>query len=154
MSPDIYHEKWIETMGEWLSENEKNVEGKYYVLRLKNNKRATLSIGIWMIRNTLIKRLLIRLAWFYKYPYSLEALIRRIELLDDKVFYVAPYDVVEVIAYVPWKKVLRKDEVKIEKLDDIFRLLDEISRYFPDEARKDLDILIKNLRSYESYVEY
>jgi hypothetical protein len=141
-------------MGEWLSENEKNTEGKYYVLRLKNNKRATLNIGLWTIRNTLIKRLMIRLAWFYKYPNSLEALIRRIEVLDDKVFYVSPYDVVEVIAYVPWKKILRKDEVNINNLDDVFRLIEDISKYFPDEAKKDLDILIKNLRSYESYVEY
>ena len=151
---DLYHEKWIETMSKWLSENEKNTEGRYFVLRLKNNKRATLNIGLWMIRNTLIKRLMIRLAWYYNYPYSLDAIIRRIEVLDDRIFYVAPYDVVEIIAYVPWKKILRKDEVKIDNLDDVFKLIDNISRYFSDEARKDLDILIKNLRSYESYVEY
>jgi len=154
MSPDIYHDKFIETMAEWIGSKENRVEGKYYVLKLRDNKRATLNIGIWTIERDLVKRLLIRLAWFYKYPYSLEAEVRRIEILNDEVFYVSPYDVVEVIAYVPWKKILKRNEIIIEKPDDVFRFLDELSKYFPDEARKDLDILLKNLRSYESYVEY
>jgi len=152
---DLYHEKFIETMAEWINEKERNVERRYYVLRLRDGaKRATLNIGVWTIKKDLVKRLLIRLAWFYKYPYSLEAEVRRVEMLNDKVFYVIPGDVVKVLAYVPWKKMLRKDEVKIEKPDDVFRLLDEISRYFPDDARNDLKRITKNLEKYESYVEY
>ena len=154
MKTDLYHDKWIETMSEWISENEKNVEHKYYVLKLRDNKRATLNIGVWTVRNSLVKRLLVRLAWFYKYPYSLEAEVRRVEMLDDKVFYVAPYDIVNVIAYVPWKKMLRRDEIDINSPNSVFKLIEDISKYFPDEARKDLDILLKNLKSYESYVEY
>ena len=154
MSPDIYHDKFIETMQEWISEKEKNIERKYHVLKLRNDKRATLNIGVWTIKRDLVKRLLIRLAWFYKYPYSLEAEVRRVEMLNDKVFYVIPGDVVKVLAYVPWKKMLRKDEVKIEKPDDVFRLLDEISRYFPDDARNDLKRITENLKNYESYVEH
>jgi hypothetical protein len=147
---NIYHEKWIETMGEWLSEKEKNVERKYYVLRL-GNKRATLNIGVWT-KGDLVKRLMIRLTWFYKYP-SLEALIRRIEVLDDRIFYVSPYDVVKVLDYTVYR-VLRKNEVKIDNPDDVLRLVEKISKYFSDETKKDLNRIIKNLKNYESYVEY
>jgi hypothetical protein len=158
MKRDLYHEKFLDVMTEWIGSKENRVEGKYYVLTLKDERfirppKATVTIGIWSIRDIVV-RLMIRLAWFYKYPYSLEALIRRIEILDDKVFYVIPGDVVKVLEYIPWKKVLRKDEVKIEKLDDIFRLLDEISRYFSDDVKIDIGIIIENLKNYESYVEY
>jgi len=158
MKRDLYHEKFLDVMTEWIGSKENRVEGKYYVLTLKDERfirppKATVTIGIWSIRDIVV-RLMIRLSYFYKYPYSLDAVMRKLEVLKDKVFYVAPYAITEVIAYVPWKKVLRKDEVKIEKLDDIFRLLDEISRYFPDEAREDLVRLVNIVSSYESYVEY
>jgi len=154
MSPDIYHEKFIEVMNEWIVENKRNVEGRYYVLRLRNNKRGTLSVGIWTIKEDLIKRLLVRLAWFYLYPSLKDAEIRRIEVLGDKIFYVIPEDIVKVLEYVPWKKVIRRDEINIDSPDQVLAFLNELSRYFSEESKKDLDILIKNLKAYESYVEY
>jgi len=154
MSPDIYHEKFIEVMNEWIVENKRNVEGRYYVLRLRNNKRGTLSVGIWTIKEDLIKRLLVRLAWFYLYPSLKDAEIRRIEVLGDKIFYVIPEDIVKVLEYVPWKKVIRRDEINIDSPDDIFRLLDEISKSFSDETRNDLKRITENLKNYESYVEH
>jgi hypothetical protein len=153
MSRDTYHEKWVETMGEWLSENEKNIEVKYFVLRFKNNTRATLNIGIWTVKE-IVARLMIRLAWFYDYPYTLKAVRRRIDVLDDRIFYVSDYDIVEVLDYTVYR-VLRKEEIKIESPDDVFRFLDDISKYFQrDEAQKDLNRIIENLKKYESYVEY
>ena len=154
MSPDIYHEKFIEVMNEWIVENKRNVEGRYYVLRLRNDKRGTLSVGIWTIKGDLVKRLLVRLAWFYLYPSLKDAEIRRIEVLGDKIFYVIPEDIVKVLEYVPWKKVIRRDEINIDSPDDIFRLLDEISKSFSDETRNDFKRITENLKNYESYVEY
>jgi len=143
----IYHEKF---MCEWTTE-EGNVEHKYYFLRLKNNTRAILNIRIWTVKET-VARLTIRLAWFHKYPYD-EAEVRRIEILGDKIFYVSPYDVVKILDYVPFKT-LKRDEIDISNLDNVLRFIDNISRYFSDKAKNDLDRLVRNLRSYESYEEY
>ena len=154
MKPDPYHDIWHCVMGKWIlaEEKERNTEGRNFILKFKNGMRASITIGIWTVKET-VTRLMIRLAWFYKYPHSLEAEIRRIEVLDDKVFYVSPYDVVRVLDYTVWKT-LNRNEVNINNPDNVFKLIDNISRYFSDEARNDLDRLTKNLKLYESYVEY
>jgi hypothetical protein len=147
---DFYHEKFIETMGKWILA-EGNVENRSFVMKLKLG-RGVITIGIWTIKDKVV-RLMIRLSHFYKFPYSLDTIIRRIEVLDDRIFYVAPYDVVRVLDYTVYR-VLRKDEVNISNLDDVFRLVNKFSKYLSDETQKDLNRIIEHLKKYESYVEY
>jgi hypothetical protein len=158
MKRDLYHEKFLDVMTEWIGSKENRVEGKYYVLTLKDERfirprKATVTIGIWSIRDIVV-RLMIRLAWFYKYPYSLDAEMRKLEVLKDKVFYLVLGDIDKVVAYIPWKRLVKRDEININNPDDIFKLMKEISRYLPDEAREDIVRLVNIVSSYESYVEY
>ena len=158
MSPDIYHDKWIETMEKWVKSEENHTEGKHYILTLKKiglvkSPKATITVGVWTVKDE-IMRLMIELKWFYLYPYSLIAEERRIEVLEDQVYYVLLGDVVKVVEYAKLERTLRKNEIDISNPDSIFRLINEISERFSDDVKIDIGIIIKNLKNYESYVEY
>jgi hypothetical protein len=158
MCKEMYHERWIEVMEKWIKSEENHTEGKQYILTLKKIgvkklPKAVITIGVWSVKDE-IMRLMIELEWFYLYPYSLIAEERRIEVLRDEVYYVLLGDVVKVIEHVRLGKVLRKNEVDISNLDSIFHLIDEISKSFSDDVKIDIGIIIKNLKNYESYVEY
>jgi replicative DNA helicase len=89
---------------------------------------------------------------FYRYPYTTDAIRRRIEMLEEKIFYISLDGEPKMMTDMTWGRRIRKNEIKIDP-QDIFRLMKEISRHMPETAKEDLNRLVEKLERYNRYAE-
>jgi hypothetical protein len=141
-----YHEKFVRVVNE-ISKKGGKAELKYFFIR---KPYVALNVAMWYTEDK-VYRVMIEISWFYKYP-STEAIRRRIEILQDEVYYIISGDIVEVIASLTWKE-LSRDEIDISTPQNVLKLVKEILHLIED-TRKDLEKQIRNIELYESYVEY
>jgi len=151
MMPKVYDDKLYETTRRWVKAKDKDEENRRLVFRIEDEKMAIMNINIWTIRD-LIVRLVISVDLFYRYPYTTEATRRRIEMLEEKMFYMKFDEEMKMLADVTWRRRIKRDEIKIDP-QDIFRLMKEISKYMPETAREDLNMLIERLERHKRYAE-
>jgi translation initiation factor IF-1 len=151
MLPKAYDEKLYETIKRWAKSKERDEEIRRLIFRIEDGKIAIINIGIWTIEN-LIVRLVISVDLFYRYPYTTEAIRRRIEMLEEKMFYISLDDEPKMMTDMTWGKRMRKNEIKITP-QDILRLMKEISIHMPETTKEDLNRLIKKLERYNRYAE-
>ena len=149
--PKVYDDKLYETTRRWVKAKDKDEESRRFVFRVEDEKMAIMNINIWTIRD-LIVRLVISVDLFYRYPYTTEATRRRIEMLEEKMFYMKFDEEMKMLADVTWRRRIKRDEIKIDP-QDIFRLMREISKYMPETAREDLNMLIERLERHRRYTE-
>jgi len=151
MMPKAYDDKLYETTRRWVKAKDKDEENRRFVFRVEDEKMAIMNINIWTIRD-LIVRLVISVDLFYRYPYTTETTRRRIEMLEEKMFYMKFDEEMKMLADVTWRRRIKRDEIKIDP-QDIFRLMKEISKYMPETAREDLNMLIERLERHKRYAE-
>jgi len=151
MMPKVYDDKLYETTRRWVKAKDKDEENRRLVFRIEDEKMAIMNINIWTIRD-LIVRLVISVDLFYRYPYTTETTRRRIEMLEEKMFYMKFDEEMKMLADVTWRRRIKRDEIKIDP-QDIFRLMKEISKYMPETAREDLNMLIERLERHKRYAE-
>jgi len=149
MMPKVYDDKLYETTRRWVKAKDKDEENRRFVFRVEDEKMAIMNINIWTIRD-LIVRLVISVDLFYRYPYTTETTRRRIEMLEEKMFYMKFDEEMKMMADVTWGRRIRRDEIKIDP-QDIFRLMKEISKYMPETAKEDLNMLIERLERHKRY---
>jgi len=151
MLPKTYDNKLYETIKRWAKSKERDEEIRRLVFRIENMKIAVMNIGIWTAED-LIVRLVISVDLFYRYPYTTDAIRRRIEMLEEKIFYISLDGEPKMMTDMTWGRRIRKNEIKIDP-QDIFRLMKEISRHMPETAKEDLNRLVEKLERYSRYAE-
>ena len=151
MLPKTYDNKLYETIKRWAKSKERDEEIRRLVFRIENMKIAVMNIGIWTAED-LIVRLVISVDLFYRYPYTTDAIRRRIEMLEEKIFYISLDGEPKMMTDMTWGRRIRKNEIKIDP-QDIFRLMKEISRHMPETAKEDLNRLVEKLERYNRYAE-
>ena len=151
MLPKTYDNKLYETIKRWAKSKERDEEIRRLVFRIENMKIAVMNIGIWTAED-LIVRLVISVDLFYRYPYTTDAIRRRIEMLEEKIFYISLDGEPNMMTDMTWGRRIRKNEIRIDP-QDIFRLMKEISRHMPETAKEDLNRLVEKLERYSRYAE-
>jgi len=151
MLPKTYDNKLYETIKRWAKSKERDEEIRRLVFRIENMKIAVMNIGIWTAED-LIVRLVISVDLFYRYPYTTDAIRRRIEMLEEKIFYISLDGEPKMMTDMTWGRRIRKNEIRIDP-QDIFRLMKEISRHMPETAKEDLNRLVEKLERYSRYAE-